>query len=157
MRNWMASIALAAPVTVAALGLAAVSAAERAGHPLFAADAARNSAEAAVDGNAAAVVRFLDAGEDPLALHSVKPSAISSEIPLVTTAEAAILGRRPEMLLVLEQRGALRDPALRASLACLAADRGESGAISFLSPSGAPACEPGAALERIMARGRASR
>lgn len=157
MRNWMASIALAAPVTAAAIALAVVSVAERAGHPLFAADAARNSADAVADGNAAAVVRFLEAGEDPLALHPVKPSAISSEIPLVTTAEAAVLARRPEMLLLLEQRGALQDPVLRRALACLAADRGESSALSFLSPSGPPTCEPGAALERIMARGRASR
>ena len=156
MRTWIASLALVVPVVAMTLGLTAITLAERTGHQLFAFDAAHNSAEAAAFGDAAAVVRFLEAGEDPLAVHPIRADAISSTVRLVTTPEAAVLARRPEMLLLLEQWGAFRDPAVRTAVACLAGDVGQTGSVSFLWPSAAPACEPGAAVERMLARSRAT-
>lgn len=152
MRRWGPAIALAAPLAAAAAFLAALAISERAGRPFAAIEPPRNGAEAAALGNAAALVRFLEAGEDLLRVYPIRPEAVSSSVPFATTLEAAVLSRRPEMLMVLEHSGALRDPKVRASLACLAADLGLADMIALLAPPATRDCVPGAAVRQIAER-----
>jgi len=153
MRTWAPSLALVSPLAAATIVLAALAIGERTGRPLFAVDAARNSAEAVALGDAAAVVRFLQAGEDPQRVYPLRPEAISSSVLRATTLQAAVLSRRVEMVILLDHAGTLREPALRQELACLAADVNQPGIAVVLVPSGAD-CMPGAALKRWLDRSR---
>lgn len=156
MRTTLVSLMLALPALAATGVLTLNSLVERRGGLLFAIEPPRNSAEAAALGDAAATIRYLTHGEDPLAVHPIRPDAISSTMRRATTAEAMILSRRSQMLILLEDRGVLRDPAVRAALACLAADIGQNEAVGLLFASAPPSCEPGAALQRVLARSAAA-
>jgi hypothetical protein len=110
-----------------------------------------NSAEAAALGNVADMVRFLDLGENPMRVLPVRPRFISSSIPLATTVEAALWSRSPELVRLLDERGALAG-STRRELACLAADLDLPEVVDYLDTAGDRECEPGAALARIVAR-----
>jgi hypothetical protein len=150
MRFGILALGLVTPLIGATAMLLTIAAGERGRQSLFAYEAPRNSAEAAALGNAAAVVGFLEAGEDPQQTYPVRPEAISSSVPRATTVEAAVLSRRVEMVQLLDHAGAVRDPALRQELACLARDIEQQGIADALMPGAV--CERGAALARWQER-----
>jgi hypothetical protein len=114
-----------------------------------------NSAEAASLGNVADVVRFLAFGDNPARIYPVRPQFISSSVPYATTLEAAMWSRSLEVVKLLDERGAIVGDGSRHALACLAADLDLPDIVAYLAGSTAPACEPGAALRRVTARGAA--
>jgi hypothetical protein len=100
------------------------------------------------------VVRFMELGQDPRREYAVRPDIISSEITKVTGLEAAIWGRRIEMIRMLDRAGALGDPALRRHLRCLAIDISLEDVAELLASPDQPPCEAGAAAESVRARNK---
>jgi len=141
---------LVGPLLGCALVVLTVVVGESSGRAPFSDGLPRNSAEAAVMGDASAVVRFLRRGEDPLRLHPVRSDLLS--VPAVSTLEAAAFSRRWEMVRLLEDEGAIVGAA-RDELRCLADDLGAEDIASYLTANGV-GCEAGETLERIMARTR---
>jgi hypothetical protein len=146
------AVALAAPIGVATTGIAWVAAGERAGIQPFAGLTPQNSAEAAALADAGGVLRFLRRGEDPHAVHPVRPEIISSAILWATTVEAAMWSRQLEMIKLLDRAGVIAGDEERASLSCLAADLNIDEVVEYLAPEGASSCQPGQALARVTAR-----
>ena len=146
------AVALCAPLCVAAAGLIWVAAGERAGATPFAGLVARNSAEAAALGRAGDLLRFLRRGEDPHHVYAVRPDVISSAILQATTVEAAMWSRQLELVQLLDREGVLGDGDERHELACLANDLRVDDVVEYLAPAGIGDCEPGHALERVVAR-----
>ncbi len=148
-------IALLAPLCAAAAGVLLVALGERAGASPLAGLVPRNSAEAAGWGRAGDLLRFLRDGEDPRAVHAVRPEIISSAVREATTLEASMWSRQLELVQLLDQAVAF-DQEERAELACLAADLEIDDVVEYLAPDGIGHCEPGKALERVIARSRSS-
>jgi hypothetical protein len=146
------AVALVAPIGVATAGIAWVAAGERAGLHPFAGLTPQNGAEAAALADASDLLRFLERGEDPHAVHPVRPEVISSAILRATTVEAAMWSRQVEMIKLLDREGVIRGDEQRASLACLALDLQLDEVVEYLAPWGAISCEPGQALARVTAR-----
>src|SRR5262245_44052559 len=73
----------------------------------------RNLAEAAALGSVSEVVRFLQAGEDPNRMVSVRPFVISSSVRQVTGLEAAVWHRSAELMRLLDKTGAIDGDARR--------------------------------------------
>lgn len=140
------------PLVASTLWMTAVAVGELAGRAPFAAPAYRNSAEAAAAGDAAAMLRMMRMGDDPTRIRPVRPEFISSQIELTTTLEAAMWSRRPEMIPLLDDTGAIVDDDQRRELACLAFDLGLPDVVEYLGTD-AP-CVKGAAIARIVARSR---
>jgi hypothetical protein len=113
-------VAAAAPATAATLLILCFVMSEMAGHTPLAYDLPRNIAEAAGMGNGSEVLRMLRDGQDPNAILPISPEIISSSITQVTAVEAAVWGRRVQLLRLLEREGAIRDAARRQYIACLA-------------------------------------
>lgn len=149
------TVALAVPLCAATAGIVLVTAGERVGAALFAGLAPRNSAEAAGLGRAGEVLRFLRAGEDPRQVYVVRPEIISSAVRRATTLEAAMWSRQLELVQLLDRQEAF-DEGERAALACLAADLKIDDVVEYLAPDGTGHCEPGKALERVIARSSSS-
>ena len=145
------AMALLAPLGIATIGIVGVAAGERAGATPFAGLVPRNSAEAAGLGSAGDLLRFLRRGEDPHGVHAVRPEVISSAILRATTLEAAMWSRQLEMIQALDRAGAIEADE-RLALACLAADLGVEDVVEYLAPQGVGDCEPGRALDRVVAR-----
>jgi hypothetical protein len=101
---------------------------------------------------ASEALRLFEAGEDANRVLPVRPEIISSTITLVTGLEAAIWSHHWEMVDMLDRRGAIRDAQTRQHLICLASDLRDLDVLNYLSPGGAPACVPGAALDSVRAR-----
>ena len=150
------AIALAAPIAVATAGIAWVAAGERAGVHPFAGLMPQNGAEAAALADAGGVLRFLRHGENPHAVHAVRPEIISSAILRATTVEAAMWSRQVEMIKLLDREGVIGGGEQRASLACLAVDLHVDEVVEYLAPGGARSCQPGQALARVTARTHAA-
>jgi hypothetical protein len=146
------AIALLAPLCITTATLAWVAVNERVGATAFAGTVPRNSAEAAALGNPGAVLRFLQAGENPHDVHPLRASVISAEVLRATTLEAAMWSREVTMIRLLDREGAITDDAERRALACLAADLGVDDVVMFLAPEGPGHCEPGAAAAAVVAR-----
>jgi hypothetical protein len=146
------ALALVAPIGAATIGVLTVAAGECAGAAPFAGVIARNSAEAAGLGRAGEVLRFLREGEDPRAVHPVRPEILSSAILRATTVEAAMWSRQVEMIELLEREGAIEGPDERQALACLAADLEIGDVVEHLAPAGVSSCEAGQALARVVSR-----
>ncbi len=108
------TIALAAPLGVAAALLIVVAAGERLGATPFAGVVPANSAEAAGMASAADVLRFLRPGEDPNRVYPVRPEIISSAVRRATTLEAAMWSRQVELMQLLDREGAIVGPDQRA-------------------------------------------
>ena len=146
------AVALVAPIGLATAGIAWVAAGERAGVHPFAGLTPQNGAEAAALADASGLLRFLRRGEDPHAVHPVRPDVISSAILRATTVEAAMWSRQVEMIKLLEREGVIHGDEQRASLACLAVDLHIDDVVEYLAPEGANSCQPGQALARVTAR-----
>lgn len=144
---------LLAPLLTAA-GLAVyTAAAETRGQVPFSNGRARNAAEAAGMGDAAAVLRFVRRGEDPMRIRLVRPHIISSAVQHVSLLEAAVWSPRSALIEVLDREGVIPDRRTREELFCLARDARRGGVEEYLAPSvGSVQCEAGAALGRIEAR-----
>ena len=152
---FVSALALLIPICGATAVVLAVAVGERAGAAPFAGVTPRNSAEAAGLARAADVIRFLRSGEDPRRVYPVRPEVISSAVVRATTLEATIWSRQLELVRVVDGLAPF-DRDERAALACLAADLDVDDVVEYLAPEGAEYCEPGKALERVMARSRAS-
>ena len=149
------TVALLVPLCAATAGTWLVTAGERMGAAPFAGVAPRNSAEAAGLANAGDLLRFLRNGEDPRRVYAVRPEIISSAVRRATTLEAAMWSRQLELVQLLDRHWAF-DPDERAALACLAADLRIDDIVDYLAPGGTGHCEPGKALERVLARSGSS-
>lgn len=143
--------ALVIPLVVVTAGAAWVSVGERVGLAPLAGEIPANSAEAAAVGSAGDVFRFLHAGENPHAVHPIRPGIISSSILRATTLEAAMWSRELEMIQWLDEQGVITSGD-RAGLACLAEDLGLDDVAEYLARDHAPRCEPEVAIDRVRAR-----
>jgi hypothetical protein len=146
-------LALVVPLCAATAVALMVAVGERAGAAPFAGTQARNSAEAAGLARAGEVLRFLRNGEDPRRVHPVHPDVISGAVTQATTLEAAMWSRQLELVQLLDRVVGYRDEERRA-LACLGADLEIEDVVEYLAPGGTAHCEPGKALDRVMARSR---
>ena len=115
------TLALLAPLGVAAAAVVLVAAGERLGAAPLTGLVPQNSAEAAGLASAGEVLRFLRRGDDPRRVYAVRPEIISSAVRRVTTLEAAMWSRQLELVQLLDGLVAF-DRGERAALACLAAD-----------------------------------
>lgn len=147
------AISLATPLAAALGWLLFVTGGDAVGAGPFAGLGPRNGAEAAGMARAADVLRYIRMGEDPNALHDVRPEVISSAVLRVTTLEAAMWSRQLELVKLLDGENAIKEGD-RAMLACLAADLGVDDVVEYLAPEGIGGCTPGQALERVSARSR---
>jgi hypothetical protein len=77
-----------------------------------------NLSEAAATGAAASALRFIADGADPNIARPIGAGVLGSQERTVDAIDAAILGRRPEMITLLRQHGARVTDAARAQ--CLA-------------------------------------
>jgi hypothetical protein len=100
--------------------LAAYVGAEAMGFRGLAAPEGETISEAAVLGHAARVLELIAAGQDPNGHYPVDPTVLDAGGRELTPLEAAILGRRPELLRLLRRSGATQ-PGPRA--VCLARAR----------------------------------
>ena len=154
MRSSGAALVLALPIVFATIVLGWIPVAERVDpdtddrRPL-------NIAEAAGEGNAAEVVRRLRLGEDPNRVYPVRPHIIPLPVTMTTAVEAAVWSRRVGLMDLLEREGVILGGRSRTELACLAGDVGADEIAAYLSKGQLPACEPEAALARIVARSSA--
>jgi hypothetical protein len=146
------AVALLVPLCIATVGIVWVAAGERVGAAPFAGLVPRNSAEAAALGSAGDLLRLLRRGEDPHGVYTVRPDVMSSAILRATTLEAAMWSRQREMIQLLDREGAIDGDRERRALACLAADLRIEDVVEYLAPEGVGDCEPGQALERVVAR-----
>jgi hypothetical protein len=113
----------------------------------------RNVAEAAAAGNAADLLRRLQADEDLSQVYEVRPQFISSSVQQATVFEAAMWSRQVQLFVMLDRAGALViDDATRYELVCLADDLAVPDVAEYLGRGDAAACEPQAALKRVQAR-----
>ena len=145
------TVALLAPLCAAMAGIGLITAGERLGAEPFAGLTPQNSAEAAGLGSAGDVLLFLRNGEDPRSVYPVRPEIISSAVRRATTLEAAMWSRQVELVQLLDRQG-MFDQGERAALACLATDLRIDDIVEYLAPDGTGYCEPGKALERVLAR-----
>ena len=145
------TVALLVPLCIAAAGTVLVTVGELLGAAPFAGLAPRNSAEAAGLASAGDVLRFLRMGEDPRRVYAVRPEVLSSAVRRATTLEAAMWSRQLELVQLLDRQAAF-DLGERAALACLAVDLKIDDIVVYLAPEGTGHCEPGKALERVIAR-----
>jgi len=111
-----AAILIAPPVAAFAL-VAGFQVAEAFGFQPLSAQPA-NVSEAAAMGAAAAALRFIADGSDPNVPRPIAPGVLGTLPRTVDAIDAAILGRRPEMITLLRQHGARVTDAARAQ--CLA-------------------------------------
>jgi hypothetical protein len=152
MRSFAVGLVGALPIALATVILAWIPLAERVDpdtderRPL-------NIAEAAGQANASEVVRRLRLGEDPNRVYPVRPHVIPLPVTMTTAGEAAVWSRQVRLMNLLDREGVLLGGRGREELACLARDVGASEVEAYLAANGpAPACEPGAVLQRIIAR-----
>ena len=110
----------------------------------------RNIAEAAAMANAADTLWFMQRGADPSRIEDVRPEIISSQITRLTALEAAVWSRQPELLALLDRRGAIGGD-VRNALACLARDLEADEIVEYLERGSVPACEAGAATRAVEA------
>ena len=108
---------VAAPPLVAFALVAGFCAAEALGFQPFDAQPA-NVSEAAAMGAAAAALRFVANGSDPNVPQPIAPGVLGTLPRTVTAIDAAILGRRAEMIQLLRQHGVVVADARRSR--CLA-------------------------------------
>jgi hypothetical protein len=142
----------AAPAVLATVAVLVFAARELSGRTPFSYGRPINVAEAAGAGEVSEVLRFLRAGWDPTQVWPVRPEIISSTVTRATGLEAAIWGGRQPLVELLDRRGFIRDAETRHHLACLAKDIGADDVVAYLSPAGAPSCDPGAGFAVVKAR-----
>jgi hypothetical protein len=146
------ALAMAGAPVIALLLLGGFAVSETLGHTPLAYPRPANIAEAAGMGRGAEVLRFLQEGADPTVVLPVHPEIISSSITRATALEAAIWGRRVEMIRMLDRLGVI-GPA-RAHMACLARDIRAADIAEYLGAESPDACEDGAAARLVRDRSR---
>jgi len=151
MRDSLVAALVLVPFVAATVVLAVVTVGERAGGTPFSDGGPRNGAEAAALGDAAAVVRSLQRGDDPERVRPVRPEVISSSVLQVSMIEAAVWSRRIEMVQLIDRVHGESAPRSRHELGCLAADLQQPDVAEYLEPDGAD-CAPGEAVTRVLAR-----
>jgi hypothetical protein len=150
-----AALAVLAPVTLAAVLLAAFVLLDASGRTPFTYAPPRNAAEAAGMGNGPEVLRFIRQGDSPTAVVPVRPDIISSSITRVTPAEAAVWGRRGRLIALVDRLGGIPDDAERRRLACLAAAIRAEDVVAYLSANEAGGeCDRDQVIRAIEARSR---
>ena len=122
MKTSLPVVVLTAPPLAAFALVAVFLTAEAMGLRPFDAEPA-NLSEAAATGSAAAALRFIRAGANPNAPQTIAPGVLGSLPRTVNAIDAAILGRREEMITLLLKHGASETDAAR--VRCLA------GAVDF--------------------------
>jgi hypothetical protein len=136
----MFSAAVALPC-VLALGLTlAFIWRDMAGQTPFSYGPPQNIAEAAGMAYAAEVLRLLPTLDHPNRVWPVRPDIISSTVTQATVLEAAVWSRSGGLMVLLDRRGV--------------DDHAAQEIVDALTRAGTPACQPGAALERVLARSR---
>lgn len=143
---------VAAPVWLAASGLMLFSLLDMTGRMPFSDGPLRNVAEAAADGNAAEVVRRLNAGADLRQAMPVRAELISSSVRYAAALEAAVWSRQGALVRLLDRLGAVGHGATRRHLVCLALDIGAEEVSSVLDPGGAMSCVPAVATGIVTGR-----
>lgn len=151
-RTTMLGVMAAAPAVLATVAVLVFAIRELSGKTPFSYGLPINVAEAAGSGQVSEVLRLLRAGWDPTQIWPLRPEIISSTVTRATALEAAIWGGRRPLVELLDRRGFIRDAGARHHLACLAKDIGSEEVVAYLSPGGAPSCEPGAAFAVVKAR-----
>jgi hypothetical protein len=146
------ALAAALPAVMATLAVIVFVVTELSGHTLFSKGPDQNLAEAAAMGRLSEVVRFLDAGQDPNQIVTVRPHVISSSVTRVTALEAAVWHRSAAQMALFDRAGAITSAETRHHLACLASDLRVDEIVGFLSPDGPPRCVPDDVLSAIVAR-----
>ena len=151
MRSFAVALVVALPIALATLVLAWIPVAERVDpdtderRPL-------NIAEAAGQGDASEVVRRLRLGDDPNRVYPVRPHIIPLPVTMTTAVEAAVWAKQAGLMDLLDREGVILGARSREELACLARDVGAAEVAAYLAKEPEPACEPEAALQRIIAR-----
>jgi hypothetical protein len=148
------AVAAAVPAATGMLLVALFIASEIAGHTPLAYDLPRNIAEAAGMGNGSEVLRMLREGQDPNAIVSISPDIISSSITRVTAIEAAVWGRRVQLLRLLEREGAIRSGETREYIACLATLARVEAIVEEFAPGGVHDCDEEEVTRRLEERSR---
>ena len=150
----MLSAAVALPCVLALTLTLAFIWRDLAGETPFSHGLPRNVAEAAGMGNAAELLRLLPTLDDSRRVWPVRPEIISSSVRHATVLEAAVWSRRGGLMVLLDRHSLLGDAATRAHITCLAMDLAAQEIVDALTRAGTPPCQPGAALERVLARSR---
>ncbi len=133
----VAIVVVSAPVVAMACAWLAVLALAGTGpHPIWSLDA-RNLAEAAAFRDGGAIVRFMEAGEDPRQPVLVRPGVIAEEGMTLTAIDAAVVAKRPEIVQLLFDLGLSLDAASWTQAWCLADDGGVRGVLQAHRPDGA--------------------
>jgi hypothetical protein len=113
------ALAVAVPAVVAFLALAVFVVGEAGGAQPFAVAPAANVAEAVVSGDAGQALAFIMLGQDPNQRWPIRRDLLDSRgVVHVTAIQAAILGRRQELVGLMLRHGAR--PETPEGLACLA-------------------------------------
>jgi hypothetical protein len=146
------TIALIAPVCLVTAAVAWVGLGERVGARPFAGLTPINSAEAAALGRAADLLRFLRDGEDPRRVYPIRRDVISPAVLRATTLEAAVWSRQAALVELLDSEGAIQGDEERRMVACLAVDLDVDDVVEYLARHGVAHCEPGRALDGVLAR-----
>jgi hypothetical protein len=145
-----AAVLLPAAAATAAVALFVLL--DAAGATLFSDDPPLNIAEAAGMGSGPEVLRLLREGQDPTEVLPVRPYIISSNITRVTAVEAAVWGRRVQLLRLLEREGAFGGSEARQYVACLATIARVPSIVDEFAPSGVVACDVDEIIQRLKAR-----
>ena len=133
----VAIVLVSAPVVAMACAWLAVLALAGTGpHPIWSLDA-QNLAEAAAFRDGGALVRFVEAGEDPRQPGVVRPGVIADEAMTLTPIDAAAIAKRPEIVQLLFDLGLSLDAASWTQAWCLATDRGVRAVLQAHRPDGA--------------------
>jgi hypothetical protein len=106
---------MAVPPLVGFLLVSVYVIAEALGLHAFVRAAGDTVSEAAAAGHAARALQLIDEGQDPNARHHVREGFLDHDGHDLTPVEAAILGRRPELVRLLERSGATHTDSARAS------------------------------------------
>ena len=153
MRPHVLLACLVAPCLIGTTLLTATMVGELNGATPFSEGGPRNGAEAAAMGDAAALVRFIRRGENPLQAHRVRPHIISGAVQRASTLEAAAWSRRTELIRLLDREGVIVGTDTRRELACLASDLDLPEMAAYLVPDDL-ACHEGEARQRVLNRTR---
>jgi len=118
-----------------------------------------NVSEAAAVGAAASALRFIADGSDPNVARPIAAGVLGSQARTVDAIDAAILGRRPEMITLLRQHGARVTDAARSQCLAEAIDFRDALPLLDLPPTQGPSPprEQGDAVDACLQTSKASR
>jgi hypothetical protein len=126
-------VAAAAPAVALIALVAGMLVAEAAGWPLVWFETPMTMAEAAGLRDPATVLAKIRQGEDPNRRVQVRAGVFSDHPAMLTPLEAAVLGRRLDVIQLLVANGAVVDAGNRAVLACRARTAGQEEIVEYFS------------------------